>query len=45
MMEKKWAGHAEYMRDRRVAYRILVKRSERKSSMRKWENNIKNDLD
>jgi hypothetical protein len=44
----KWAGHAAGMRERRGAYRVLVWRPEGKRplgrTMRRWEDNIKTDL-
>jgi hypothetical protein len=48
-MEKtRWAKHVERIWERRVAYRILVGKPERKipsgRSMLTWENNIKMDL-
>jgi hypothetical protein len=42
----RWAGHDARMGDRRVAHRILVGKSERKSHFpkRRWDNNIKVDF-
>jgi hypothetical protein len=44
-MKKKWSGHVAYMEDRRVVYRVLAERPEGKRPWRKWEDNIKMDLD
>jgi hypothetical protein len=45
---KRWAGHVARMGERRVAYRILVMRSEGRrplgSPRCRWEDNIKMDL-
>jgi hypothetical protein len=45
---KRWAGHVARMGEGRVAYRILVKRSEGKRPLRRsryrWKDNIKMDL-
>jgi hypothetical protein len=44
----RWAGHMARMGERRVAYRVLVERSEGRRPLgrprRRWENNIKIDL-
>jgi hypothetical protein len=44
----RWAGHVARMGDRRGVYRVLVRKRERKRSlgrsMRRWEDNIKMDL-
>jgi hypothetical protein len=44
----RWAGHVAYMGDGRGAYRVLLRRAERKKSFgrprRRWEDNIKMDL-
>jgi len=44
----RWAGHMALMGERRVVYSVLMGISERKwpsgSPMRRWEYNIKNDL-
>jgi hypothetical protein len=44
----KWVGHVARMEERRVAYRVLVGKSEGKRPLgrprRRWEDNIKMDL-
>ena len=44
----RWAGHAARMGERRVVYRVLVGKPERKRPLkrprRRWEDNIKKDL-
>jgi hypothetical protein len=45
MKKKKWPEHVAYRGDRRFACRILVERPEGKRPRRKWEDNIKMDLD
>ena len=44
----RWVGHVARIEERRVAYRILVGKPERKKPLgrprRRWENNIKIDL-
>jgi hypothetical protein len=44
----RWAGHVASMREKRVVYRVLVGKPERKSPLgrtrRRWEDNIKMDI-
>jgi len=44
----RWAGHVARMEQRRDMYRVFVRKSEGKRSLRicrhKWEDNIKMDL-
>ena len=43
-----WAGHVERIEDKRVAYRVLVGKTEGKRHLgrprRRWEDNIKMDF-
>jgi hypothetical protein len=39
-----WAGHVVCMGERRVVYRVLVGKPEAKRPRRRWEDNIKMDL-
>jgi hypothetical protein len=45
----RWAGHVVWMREKRNAFRLLVGKLERRRpqgrSRRRWEDNIKMDLD
>jgi hypothetical protein len=44
----RWAGHVERMGEKRIVYRVLVGKPERKRPLgrhgRRWEDNIKMDL-
>jgi len=44
----RWAGHVARMGDRRILYRVLVRKPEGKRPLgrprRRWEDNIKMDL-
>jgi hypothetical protein len=44
----RWAGHVAHMRERKVAYRVLVGKPEGRRPLEKprhrWEDNIKMDL-
>jgi len=40
----RWAGHVARMEDRRGVYRLLVGKPEGKRPRRRWEDNIKMDL-
>jgi hypothetical protein len=40
----KWAGHVACLGERRVAYRVLVGKPEGRRPKRRWEYNIKMDI-
>jgi hypothetical protein len=40
----RWAGHVARMREKRIAYRILVEKRPLGRSRRRWADNIKMDL-
>ena len=44
MRRMRWVGHVARMEDRRAVYRVLVGKPEGKRQRRRWEDNIKMDL-